>query len=357
MISHNYFRLLAACLVVGMLTFFASCNPDDEVTDIPSGSGNLATLNTLIPSNITSASAVSGGNITNDGGSAITQRGVVWSTIPSPTMANNSTSDGSGAGSFTSNLTGLTPNTTYYVYAYAVNSAGTAYGDLVFFTPTQSAGTIVSNPGEGVTFNGHQYPSIVLGNGQEWMAENLSTASYSNGDPIPNVTDGYEWTNLNIGAWAYYNNDSLFDNPYGKLYNWYAAIDSRNVCPSGWHVPTNSDWSDFINYLDPLADGGDNGNNPNIAGGKMKSVGTQYWQTPNQDATNEVGFFGLPGGLIISGQPFSSFASLGRWGSWWSSSSSSSTGAWTRNLYYGDGIVGYSSYNKKAGHSIRCLRD
>jgi uncharacterized protein (TIGR02145 family) len=88
--------------------------------------------------------------------------------------------------------------------------------------------------------------------------------------------------------------DSQYENPYGKLYNWYTASDARNVCPTGWHVPSDDDWSTLINYLDPNADGGNV--IPNTAGGKMKSTGQQYWNSPNIGAINESGFAGLPGG-------------------------------------------------------------
>jgi hypothetical protein len=216
-------------------------NTIDSITYTIPNPGNLATLTTTAASSITDISAVSGGNITNDGGSLITQRGICYSTSPSPTTANTSIISGSGTGSFTSNLTSLTASTTYYVRAYATNSAGTAYGNELSFTTTAGGGGIVTNPGAGVTFNGYTYSSIVLGNGQEWMAENLRTTTYANGDPIPNVTDNTQWQNLTTGAWAHYNNDSQYENPYGKLYNWYAVDDSRNVCPTGWHVPSDAE--------------------------------------------------------------------------------------------------------------------
>ena len=194
-------------------------NTIDSITYTIPNPGNLATLTTLPIGNITDITATTGGNITNDGGTPVTQRGVVWSVSPNPTTANNSTNNGSGTGSFTSNLTGLTASTTYYVRSYATNSAGTSYGNEASFTTTAGGGGIVTNPGAGVTFDGYTYPSIVLGNGQEWMAENLRTTTYANGDPIPNITDDTQWENLTTGAWSHYNNDSQYENPYGKLYN------------------------------------------------------------------------------------------------------------------------------------------
>jgi hypothetical protein len=219
-------------------------NTIDSITYTISNPGNLATITTTAVTNITGTTAVSGGDITNDGGSLVTQRGVCYSTSTNPTTANSTIISGSGTGSFTSNLTALSANTTYYVRAYAINSAGTAYGNQVSFTTTSGSGSGISNPGPGVTFNGYTYSTIILGNGQEWMAENLRTTSYANGDPIPNVTDGPQWSNLfGTGAWAHYNNDSQYENPYGKLYNWYTIADIRNICPTGWHVPSDAEWT------------------------------------------------------------------------------------------------------------------
>jgi uncharacterized protein (TIGR02145 family) len=304
----------------------------------------LATLTTSAVSSITGTTAISGGNITNGGGATITVRGIVWSTIQNPTLANNlgSTNDGTGTGSFASNLTGLTANTTYYVRAYATNSAGTAYGNQVSFATTN--GGIITNPGAGVTFNGYTYASIVLGNGQEWMAENLRTTSYANGDPIPNVTDANQWGNLTSGAWVHYNNDSQYENPYGKLYNWYSVVDTRNVCPTGWHVPSDTEYTFLSAYL-----GGES-----VAGGKMKSTGTQYWQSPNTDATNESGFSGLPGDYRdISG----SFGDGGIEGYWWSSTEYDTGSAWDRSLHHNSDNAWRIFHLKTNGFSVRCLKD
>ena len=304
----------------------------------------LATLTTSSVSSITGTTAISGGNITNDGGATITARGIVWSTSPNPTTADNSTSDGAGTGSFTSNLSNLTANTTYYVRAYAVNSAGTAYANQVSFATTN--GGIITNPGAGVTFNGYTYTSIVLGNSQEWMGENLRTTTYANGDPIPNVTDNTQWQNLTTGAWSHYNNDSQYENPYGKIYNWYSMTDSRNVCPTGWHVPTNTDWNTLINYL-----GGDA-----VAGGKMKSTGTQYWNSPNVNATNESGFSALPGGFRDFGGTFNVFGNDVYFGS--ATQFPLSTMAYSAYpLSSNGGSTFEDALDSDMGAYVRCLKD
>ena len=316
-------------------------NTIDSITYTITGPVSLASVMTTAITSITGITAISGGTIWNSGGSPITQRGICFGTTPTPTTANTTVISGSGTGSFTSNLSGLSPTTTYYVRAYAINSAGTAYGNEVSFT---TGVNIVSNPGAGVTFDGYTYSSIVLGNGQEWMAENLRTTTYANGDPIPNVTDSTQWIFLSTDAWTHYNNDSQYETPYGKLYNWFTVADPRNVCPTGWHVPTDAEYTLLTDYL---------GGEP-VAGGKMKSTGTQYWDSPNTDATNESGFSGLPGGLRYSG---GHFLSIGGSGSWWSSTGDATSNAWCRYLEDWVGNVGRYFTDVQNGFSVRCLKD
>ena len=406
----------------------------------------IATIATSPVSSISGNTASSGGNITKDGGASIIQRGVVWSTSPNPTIADSQSMDGIGTGNYTSILSSLTTNTTYYVKAYATNSVGTAYGnELSFTTKTVNVGSvgsivslncnsatnsgilmagmnangvssnvsytggnggtyfgqnisstnvsgltatliagsfangngsltysitgtpnasgtasfplniggqncmlsinvasgIVSNPGAGVTFNGYTYSSVVLGNGQEWMAENLRTVTYANGDTIPYISDGAIWWSFGAnGACVNYDNDSQYETPYGKLYNWYAVNDPRNLCPTGWHVPTDSSWTVLTDYL-----GG-----TSLAGGKMKSTGTQYWASPNTDATNESGFSAFPGG---GRKNLGSVGQIKYEATWWSSS----VPAWTRRVEkYGDDIF-RNYYSRNFGYSVRCLKD
>jgi uncharacterized protein (TIGR02145 family) len=214
---------------------------------------------------------------------------------------------------------------------------------------------IVSNPGAGVTYGGVNYPTVVLGNGQEWMAQNLRTTQYNDGTAITLVTDNAQWAaNWNNGTtvpmMSWYDNDqaTYTANTFGALYNWYAVSPTtngnRNVCPVGWHVPTDAEYTLLTDYL-----GGES-----VAGGKMKSTGTQYWQSPNTAATNESGFSGLPGGgRNING----TFLDVSNTGYWWSSTENGTNSAWYRELSYGYGNVGRGNLGKANGFSVRCLRD
>jgi uncharacterized protein (TIGR02145 family) len=233
-------------------------------------------------------------------------------------------------------------------------SAANNGGGQTGITQHNCGATNVHNPakayGTMTDQEGNVYKTIVIGT-QEWMAENLKTAIYRNGNLIPEFPNN-QWQNLTIGSLSSYNFESQYDCPYGKLYNWYAVTDPRSLCPAGWHIPTDDEWSVLINYLDSIADG----NLPNIAGSKLKSAGNQYWEAPNQDATNESGFSALPAGVRdVDGQ----FQVIGKYAIWWSSSEYDSATAWCRFLLWTDGIA-YRPQPpnlKQAGYSVRCIKD
>ena len=191
--------------------------------------------------------------------------------------------------------------------------------------------------------DGNVYHTVTIGT-QVWMVENLKVTKYRNGDPIPNITDGTQWGNLTIGAYCNYNNDANNTATYGRLYNWYALNDSRNIAPSGWHVPTDAEWTELTNYL-----GGES-----VAGGKLKEIGTTHWYSPNSGATNETGFTALPGG---SRGTDGSFDNIGSNGNWWSATESLASRARGRGLHYDFSDVSWSDYPKELGFSVRCVRD
>ena len=299
-----------------------------------STSVNLLTVTTDAVIDITPATATSGGNVISDGGSSVTARGVCWNTSPNPTIANSFTNDGSGTGMFVSNLTGLTTNTLYYVRAYATNSVGTAYGNEVSFTTTVYP---------VIDIDGNGYDTVHIGT-QIWLKQNLKTTHYRNGDPIPNVTDGTAWSSLTTGAYCNYDNDENNSTTYGRLYNWFAVGDSRNIAPTGWHVPTDAEWTTLTTYL-----GGES-----VAGGKLKEAGYTHWQSPNTGATNETGFTALPGGYLYGDGAFHDISGFGLW---WSSTENSTNDAWFRIMGYGDTHVYRYNDDKKCGLSVRCVRD
>lgn len=207
-----------------------------------------------------------------------------------------------------------------------------------------SATTISGNSAKGCTdADGNTYKTVKIG-AQVWMAENLRTESYTNGDPIKQVTDGSDWSGLTRGAWCYFENNSSNNVPYGKLYNWYTVDDSRGVCPSGWHVPTDDDWGTLFSYLGGI----------DVAGGKLKTTGTRYWKSPNNDASNSVGFDGIPAGCR---EPDGGFIMLGEYADWWGSDSQSSDQASDRYLYYSYKNVGVTKDDKNYGMSIRCVKN
>ncbi len=123
---------------------------------------------------------------------------------------------------------------------------------------------------------GNVYKTIVIGI-QEWMAENHNTSTYRNREPIANVTESGQWNTLTTGVWCFYNNDSAYKCPYGKLYNWHAVNDSRNLCPSGWHVPNDDEWNTLVGFIDPAYNPSIAGEQSAMAGKELKSLGINYW--------------------------------------------------------------------------------
>jgi uncharacterized protein (TIGR02145 family) len=209
--------------------------------------------------------------------------------------------------------------------------------------------------------NNDSNSEIVTISTQIWQSKNLDVETYRDGTPIPQVTDPTQWANLTTGAWCYYNNDPANNAIYGKLYNWYAvagihdndpSTPNKILAPQGWHIPSDAEWTQLTDFL-----GGEL-----VAGGKMKSTGTLQagtglWESPNEAATNESGFTGLPAGYrYIQNDGF--FASVGLGASWWSSSEFNNFGgAFYRSLggFGSDVYRGGLGYNY--GNSVRCLKD
>lgn len=517
-----------SCLIVGLftLTINNGCKKD-EVKHTP-------IVTTLEVTEISGTSASCGGSITSDGGLTIISRGVCWSSGINPTIKDNKTTDGAGAGNFSSAIEGLNGGTLYYARAYATNSSETGYGMVMAFTTlgtspspmissainvsassatlrgsvnpnylattvsfeygpntsygnsiipaqspltgnsisninatindlfggttyhyrivaTNSLGTTYSNDTSfttlgqvpkavtfsvnniqstsatlkgivnanllettvsfeygitesygnsipanqnivtgnsdlsvnanidalqigtayhyrivasnylGITYGndmmftthmvdieGNVYPTISIGD-QVWLGTNLKVTKYNDGSQISNVTDNTAWAGLTSGAYCWYNNSANNKGTYGALYNWYVVNEIKNVCPTGWHIPIDAEWTTLESNL-----GGSN-----IAGGKIKSTGTiqggtGLWFSPNTGATNESGFTGLPGGARF---PNSDFINLTYSGAWWSSTEGTTTSAYERDTNTSSTNLYRNDADKKFGFSIRCLKD
>jgi uncharacterized protein (TIGR02145 family) len=191
--------------------------------------------------------------------------------------------------------------------------------------------------------DGNIYTTVTIGT-QVWTVENLAVTKYNDGTAIPLVTDESEWSKLTTAGYCWYNNEeSTYKKPYGALYNWH-AVNSGKLCPKGWHVPSDAEWSTLSEYLK-----GDS-----IAGSKLKEADTTHWKNPNTGTTNESGFTALPGG----GHYFNGkYGWLGRYGTYWTSTEGSSSSAWTRYVRYNSKALFRESYDKKTGYSVRCIKD
>ena len=302
---------------------------------------NSGTLTaTLTASGATSVISYTGGNSGVHNGQVVTSTGVtgLTATLPAGTFANGNgtltytitgTPDTSGTASFTLSIGGKTCTLTLTVAIAPQN-------------PTSGYGPNITDA------EGNTYKTVTIGT-QTWMAENLRVSKYNDGTTIPNITDNTQWSNLTTGAWAYYNNDLSNDAKYGKLYNWYAVSPTtngnKNLCPTGWHVPTDTEWTVLTDYL-----GGES-----VAGGKMKEVGTTSWNSPNTDATNTSLFTGLPGGWRGYNAYYYDVGSVGYW--WSSTEYNTSFTACYRYLGGGSGYAASFGNNKHYGLSVRCLKD
>jgi uncharacterized protein (TIGR02145 family) len=249
----------------------------------------------------------------------------------------------------------------YALYAGSTNVSVSPTGDTLtvggqsVIVPGISAANppALYNQGPGVTdIDGNFYPSIII-NGQEWMQKNLAVTKYRNGNPIPTGLANGTWQTTTNGAYAIYNNDVANNALYGKLYNWYAIIDNRGVCPAGWHVPSDSEWTQLIEFLDlnQVSDATNDVQSP-TAGEEMKSI--EGWNIVSNLNTNLSGFSGLPGGYRTL---FGDFWDEGTRGYWWTKSISYTNVGWNRMLYNSNPYITRYQTDFPAGLSVRCLKD
>jgi uncharacterized protein (TIGR02145 family) len=281
-----------------------------------------ATLKGLVSANYMSTS------VTFEYGTT-TSYGTVINASPNIVTGNN-------VQSVSASVSGLITGTTYHFRVKADNSLGITYGADLTFVP--------SGPSPVVDVDGNTYSVVNIGT-QTWMAENLRTTKYNDNTDIPLVTSDVAWTALATPGYCWYNNDEVsFKNPYGALYNWYAAS-SGKLCPAGWHVPTDAEFTTLTDFFGGIS----------VAGGKMKEVGTIHWMSPNTGATNENGFSALPGGQRDESGNFIGFSQNGFC---WTSTPYNIIKPWYRGLTYNAGNIfpGSGSLNIR-GFSIRCIKD
>ena len=300
------------------------------------------TLITASVTGVTVSTAISGGNITEDNGAEITDRGVCWNTSGNPTVANSKTSNGPGTGSFVSNMSGLAEGTIYYVRAFATNSAGTGYGNQIRFSTSAS------------DIDGNVYRTIIIGT-QLWMQSDLKTTKFNDNSSIPNVTLAADWMSLSSPGYCWYDNNPSYGSTYGILYNWF-TVETGRLCPSGWDVPTDIEFKTLEIFL---------GMSPTDADGTLwrgTDQGTQLkytstWFPVNGNGTNSSGFSALGGGYRFGVD--GSFNNLGSVSYWWSSTLhwSDTTKALYRRLdtdktgVYREGVI------KAGGKFVRCLKN
>lgn len=226
----------------------------------------------------------------------------------------------------------LTPNTRYYARTFVTTRKGTFYGDEIAFTTNN---TVTDQ-------EGNVYSTVTIGT-QVWMVENLKTTIYNDGLPIPFISENSAWSDLYTAAYCWYDNDQKNKNSYGALYNW-GAVNSGKLCPKGWHVPTDAEWTILIDKLGGISN----------AASQLQEVGM------SDIATNYSGFSAIPSGSANAGSP--TFIGIGIQGRWWTSTID--TNGW--NVYWSmsfdkntpvirNGFV--SSAGLLNGLSVRCIKD
>ena len=331
------------------------CLRDKAVAELPA-------VSTLPVSDITATTAVCGGNVTSDGGATVIARGVCWSISENPTLADNYTTNNTGTGEFTSSLTGLSAGTTYYVRAYATNFAGTSYGEEITFNTTPT-GQPCSNMTTVNDIDGNTYNMVQIGN-QCWMRENLKTTKYADGTSI---AQGSTYSS-NVAYWYYPNNQEANKSTYGLLYNWKAVMRNssssiaksgvQGICPTGWHVPSDDEWTQLTTYVSNQCQYQCNSNSAYIAKALASTTGwissTYTCAVGNtQSANNATGFGALPAGYYDG-----SYYYFGMCAWFWSASKYFGHPAYTRLLSNTSNYVHRNDGNYEShGFSVRCLRD
>lgn len=319
--------------------------------------GELPQVSTIPVDMIARTSAVVGGTILDEGSDSITDKGFCWSLEVEPDLSDHTSENIWPDDDIEWMMRGLLPNTTYFVRAYATNSLGTVYGNEESFNTKPADAITLFNPDLSYDsiqdIEGNIYKTIVIGE-QEWMAENLKTTKFSDGEAIPFIamfsendlplSPGYSW---------YENNEVVFKDIYGAYYNWY-AINTGKVCPSGWHIPSDEEWKVLELYLGMSREEADAmGYRGSMEGAKLKESGTYNWVVGSEPGSNQSGFTALPGG--------SALRSEGNVGLWWTATPFGMDPVYSwifcRLLYWDGSYIVRSEIFKGSFISVRCVKD
>lgn len=279
--------------------------------------------------------AIVGGSVSIKNKPDIVSVGICLSPVPWPVITDYSFRGQLDSTSFICHLDKLIPSTLYFLRAFAITDKDTLYSSQkAFYTHNEDAIADV---------DGNYYNTVNIGN-QVWLTEDLKTTRFNDGVEISRAEEADQWAWRKTPAWCWYANDSvIYSFPRGKLYNWY-AVNTGKLCPDGWHVPSNSEWSTLQNYL-----GGDS-----IAGGKLKTTETIFWRNPNHGATNQSGFSAIPGGYR-SGTGKFLYSTMFNY--WWSSDEFPPDAANFWYVYHARANLYHETSFKFFGYSVRCLKD
>lgn len=349
------FNSLRFVLLTTLFYMLTACNSTVDISSVAI-TGQL--------SEVTTTSAKCSGSIQS--GSNVIDCGICWATHPDPTINGSVVSSFQNSGDFTCSITDLQPDMTYYVRAYATTNDDTEYGKVIQLTTPSEVGNKPSilNPdlsyGKVTDIDGNEYHTINIGT-QTWMVENLSVTKFRNGEAIPTVTDNGKWEKLKTAAQCTYNNNVEANSirKFGRLYNYFAVKDTRNIAPEGWHVATAADWSKLTDYLK---------NNLGVSKSSAQALASKTdWvesQFPNSIGSldpetfmpinNSSGFAALPGGIRAD---YGLFTGAGVYGGWWVAGETNGNNAGFRSMNNYGSKIGQNSYNQSFGLSVRCIKD
>jgi uncharacterized protein (TIGR02145 family) len=335
MSAKNVFSFLPDLLFpLLLISLFTTCKKEDDIPDPVVSLPKVQTVNIV---NIGPYSAEAHGNIISNGGDSITGFGFCQSTDSLPTLSDSIKYGILSGQNFTAALGNLSPETRYFVRAFATNSVGTSYGDTISFVSSTEPPVFVTD------LDGNVYTTVKIGP-LRWMVENLKTTTFNDGTPIELAESDSLWSDCFAPAYCWYSNNLGNKNTYGALYNGY-AVHANKLCPNGWRLPYLADYWSLENFV-----GG-----ATIGGGKLKQEGFTHWLPPNTGANNETGFTALPGGIRSPTGHFSAINESAYF--WFHFGDPDATYQYQLNINYNSRKIHWSGQIRPWGMSVRCVQD